>query len=568
MFFVTPTEGHKMTKSRLALIVSCFVFTSVFISGAVIAKQSNKRPGPEFVPGQYVVELKAPLANFETTAVEHALGGAIVSRVRDNMIVVQRDPLEEKSKALNMLRANSLITVADPNWIFRASKTPNDSEYQKLWGLSNTGAVDASGARGLKGIDIGAEAAWDKTTGSKDVIVAIIDTGIDFKIPDLAPNAWTNQKEANGLAGVDDDANGYIDDIHGYNFVDDKGDSTDDNGHGSHCAGTIGARGDDGAGVVGVNWNVSMMAVKFLDAQGSGTLANAIKAIDYARKNGAQVLSNSWGGGAFTQTLFDAITLTQKAGELFVAAAGNDGADSDRTPAYPASYKIDNIISVAAIDKRGELASFSNYGATTVHLAAPGVQIYSTAPAPKNFQYLSGTSMATPHVAGAAALLLADNPHLSYLEVKQRLMSGARPLHSLKGKTISGGLLDVSYALSGATPPNDPNDPAMWVNKAPQTVSSPHPYGDKLNQSYTVTVPGTSRLALHFSKFETEEFYDKVEFFNKAGISIGTMSGTHTGEFSPIIDGDTIVMKATSDDSVNGYGFDVDSAVFEKSVAP
>ena len=557
-----------MAKSRLALIVSGFIVTSVFISGAVIAKQSNKKHEPEFVPGQYVVELKSPLASFEASAVEHALGGSIISRVRDNMIVVQRDPLEDKSKALKSLRANSIITIADPNWILRASKTPNDSEYQKLWGLSNSGALDASGSRGLKGIDIGAEAAWEKTTGSKDVIVAIIDTGVDFKIPDLAPNAWTNQKEANGQAGVDDDGNGYIDDIHGYNFADDKGDSTDDNGHGSHCAGTIGARGNDGAGVAGVNWSVSMMAVKFLDAQGSGTLANAIKAIDYARKNGAQVLSNSWGGGTFTQTLFDSIALTQKAGELFIAAAGNDGTDSDKEPAYPASYKIDNIISVAALDKRGELADFSNYGATTVHLAAPGVQIYSTAPAPTNFQFMSGTSMATPHVAGAAALLLADNPHLTYLDVKQRLMAGARPLHTLKGKTISGGLLDISYALSGATPPSDPNDPAMWADKAAQTISSPHPYGDKLNQTYTVIVPGALRVSVHFSKFETEANYDKVEFYNKTGELIGAMSGTHTGEFSPIADGDTIVMKATSDDSVNGYGFDVDSAVFEKSVAP
>ena len=557
-----------MTKSRLVVFLSGFVFISVAVSMGALAKQSHQKPSPESVPGQYVVELKAPVASFESSSIQHALGGVIVQRVRDNMVVVQRDPSEDKAIALKALRANSIITIADPNWIYHTSKTPNDPDYKKLWGLSNSGDVDASGSRGVKGIDIGAEAAWEKTTGSKDVIVAIIDTGVDFKIPDLTSNAWTNQKEANGVAGVDDDANGYIDDIHGYNFADDKGDSTDDHGHGSHCAGTIGARGDDGVGVAGINWNVSIMAVKFLDKDGSGSLANAIKAIDYARKNGAQVLSNSWGGGAFAQTLFDSIALTEKAGELFVAAAGNDGSDSDKTPAYPASFKIENIISVAAIDKRGELADFSNYGATTVHLAAPGVDIYSTAPAPTNFQMMSGTSMATPHVSGAAALLLADNPHLTYAEIKQRLMAGARPLHTLKGKTISGGMLDVSYALAGTSPPADPNDPALWTNKAPQTVSSPHPYGDNLKQSYTVTVPGAARVALHFSKFETEASYDKVEFYSKAGVLVGTMSGTHTNEFSPIIDGDTVVIKATSDGSVNGYGFDIDSAVFEKSVGP
>jgi thermitase len=555
-----------MAKFRFVTFAGALVLSSALVSGIVFAKQ--KKHEPDFIPGQYVVELRHPLASFETNALERALGGRIIMQVRDNMVVVQRDSREAKSKALRALQGNAIIKIADPNWIMRTSKTPNDPEFGKLWGLSNDGGIDAHGGRGVKGVDIGAVKAWDKTTGSKSVVVGIIDTGVDFKIPDLADNAWTNEKEAHGLTGVDDDANGYVDDIHGYNFADEKGDSTDDQGHGSHCAGTIGARGDDGAGVAGVNWYVSIMAVKFLDSNGSGSLANAIRAIDYARKNGAQVLSNSWGGGTFAQTLFDAITETQKAGELFVAAAGNDGADSDANPAYPASYKIDNIISVAALDMRGELASFSNYGATTVHLAAPGVNVYSTAPAPLNFQFMSGTSMATPHVAGAAALLLAAEPHLTYGELKQRLMSGARPLHTLKGKTISGGMLDVSYALSGDTPPKDPNDPAVWTGTSAQSVSSPHPYGDKLNQTVTVTVPGAKRFALHFSKFEMEANYDKIEFFNQAGELIGTMSGTHSGEYSPICEGESVTLKATSDDSVNGYGFDIDSAVYEKSVGP
>ena len=307
------------------------------------------------------------------------------------------------------------------------------------------------------------------------------------------------------------------------------------------------------------------MAVKFLDASGSGSLANGIKAIDYARKNGARVLSNSWGGGEFTQTLFNAIAETEKAGELFIAAAGNDSSDSDKEPAYPASYKIDNIISVAAIDRRGELADFSNYGATSVHLAAPGVDIYSTAPAPKNFQVLSGTSMATPHVAGAAALLLADNPNQTYAQLKTRLLAGARPLHALAGKTITGGLLDISYALSGQTPPADPNDPAAWSDVRPQSVSTAHPYGDKYSAQWTLTVPGAEKLALHFSKFETEANYDKVQFFTPNGDLIDTMSGTHSGGYSPIIEGDSVVIKMTSDDSVNGYGFDADSVSYVKS---
>jgi len=552
-----------MRKSRLATVIAAVLVLS---SAVVIAKQ--KKQSPEFVPGQYVVEFGEPVSQLNDQSIARALGGTIIDHVSENMVLVQRDPKEVPAKALKALTENRFVKAADPNYILHAYRTPNDHEFGKLWGLSNKGGTDSNGVRGIKGVDIGAEKAWEKQTGSKDIVVAIIDTGIDFKIPDLAPNAWTNLKEANGKTGVDDDANGYVDDIHGYNFADDKGDSTDDNGHGSHCAGTIGAHGDDGVGVAGVNWDVSLMAVKFLDSNGSGSLSNAIKAIDYARKNGARILSNSWGGGSFMQTLSDAITETQKAGELFVAAAGNDGSDSDKSPAYPASYKIDNIISVAAVDMRGELADFSNYGATTVHIAAPGVGIYSTAPAPDNFQFMSGTSMATPHVSGAAALVLADNPNLTYLQVKERLLSGARPLHTLKGKTISGGMLDISYALSGETPPSDPNDPSVWTDQVPQSTSSAHPYGDKYTASWTLSVPGAEKISVHFSRFETEANYDRVEFYNKAGEVVGSMSGTHTGEFGPIIDSDTVTIKMTSDDSVNGYGFDIDSISYVKSAEP
>ena len=545
-----------MAKYWLTMSVVCALAISAF---AAVHSKSNKRMGPQAVPGQYVVVLKAPAREMQLDAFAQTLGGEIVDRLRDNMILIQRDPKESRVEAIASLTGHRFVAAVDPNWIYHITKSPNDTEYSKLWGMSNTGAPDSEGIKGVKGVDIGAEKAWETTTGSKNVVVAIIDTGIDFAIPDLKDNAWTNVKEANGVAGVDDDKNGYVDDIHGYNFSENKGDSTDDNGHGSHCAGTIGARGDDGAGVAGVNWNVSLMAVKFLDANGSGTLANGVKAIDYARKNGAKVLSNSWGGGPFTQALFDVISATEKADELFIAAAGNDASDNDADPGYPASYKIENIISVAAVDARGELADFSNYGATTVHLAAPGVNIYSTAPAPTNFQFMSGTSMATPHVAGAAALLLADNPNQSYLQLKKRLIAGARPLHSLKGKTVSGGMLDVSYALSGAQPPADPNDPSLWTNKVSKTVSSAHPYGDKYAGSWTVTVPGAQRFSVHFSKLETEANYDKVSFYTPTGELIGTISGTRTDSFGPIIDGDTVVIKMTSDDSVNGYGFDIDS---------
>jgi subtilisin family serine protease len=517
---------------------------------------------PESAPGQFLVRLKNPARAYDPRVLERSLGGAIIDKVRDDLVLVQRPKSEPLEAALKTLRDDPNVTLAEPNYLFKASRVPSDSEYGKLWGLNNIGNLDKDGLRGLKGLDINAERAWDITTGSKNVVVAVIDTGVDFKIPDLADNAWTNQAEANGKPGIDDDNNGYVDDIHGFNFVANNGNVTDDNGHGSHVSGTIGARGDDGRGVVGVNWNVSIMAVKFLDSQGSGSLANAVKAIDYARKNGAKILSNSWGGGGFTQTLKDAIEETRKADQVFVAAAGNDGADNDKTPTYPASYQVDNIIAVAAVDNRGDLAYFSNFGVNSVHIAAPGVNILSTVP--KGFDIYSGTSMATPHVAGVAALVSSANPNFTYAEIKKRILDSARPLNTLRGQIATGGMLDAYYALTGGNPPPDPNDPSVWTNSVSYPVSTPHPYPQKFTQTYQIRVPGASRISAHFSKFATEVGYDRVQFYNQQNELIGTWSGKKDGRFSPIAEGDTLIMKFTADDSVNDYGFDIDQVVFQK----
>ncbi len=274
----------------------------------------------------------------------------------------------------------------------------------------------------------------------------MIDTGIDYTHPDLAANIWTNTAEIQGN-GKDDDGNGFVDDVHGYDFANNDGDPMDDNGHGTHVAGTIGAVGNNGIGVAGIDWNVKLMALKFLDATGSGLISNAIRALDYAVMMGAQVSNNSYGGGGYDPAFADAIHNAQSNGHILVAAAGNDGLNNDTTPSYPSNYNFDNVVSVAATDHNDQLASFSNYGASTVDLAAPGVDILSTYKG-GGYAYMSGTSMATPHVTGAVALIRDQHPDWSYTQVIQQLLSTTDPLSSLQGKTITGGRLDLGRALA------------------------------------------------------------------------------------------------------------------------
>jgi subtilisin family serine protease len=268
------------------------------------------------------------------------------------------------------------ILRVEPNWRLHVCAVPNDTRYPQMWNLNNTGQ-----SGGTPGADISAPEAWDITTGDPNIIVAVVDTGVDYQHPDLAANIWTNTAEANGVTGVDDDGNGYIDDIHGYDFVMSDGDPMDRYGHGTHVAGTIAAIGNNALGVVGVNWHCKIMACRFLDASGSGYTDDAISAINYAVANGAKIINNSWGGGDYSTLLEDAITNARDHGVLFVAAAGNDASDNDTVPFYPASYNVSNVIAVAATNRYDALSSFSNFGHNTVHLGAPGEEILSSVPA-------------------------------------------------------------------------------------------------------------------------------------------------------------------------------------------
>jgi thermitase len=295
-----------------------------------------------------------------------------------------------------------------------------DPLLDKLYGMKNIGAIEA----------------WNTTKGSKQMVVAVIDTGIDYNHEDLSLNLWHNPAPTEG-------------DNVGYDFVHNDGLPYDDQGHGTHTSGTVGGVGGNGKGVSGVNQRVSIMALKFLDAQGSGTTSNAIRAIDYGIKHGAKVMSNSWGGPSDEENtaLSDAVVRARDKGVLFVAAAGNEGHDNDGSQAsYPAALKHDNMLSVAALDSSDQTPYWSNYGATTVHVGAPGVNILSSVPG-NQYKQESGTSMACPHVAGAAALVWSMHPSWNYKQVKKALMATVDQVQALQGKTITGGRINVSKAL-------------------------------------------------------------------------------------------------------------------------
>ncbi|GDY08623.1 hypothetical protein LBMAG52_21090 [Planctomycetia bacterium] len=421
-----------------------------------------------FVPSEILIQFKPGVTEGAKAAVMGVVSGTMKERMHTRTMVaagageldvVKLPPGLNVSTAITRLRNNPSIAIAEPNWVFTTQQTSNDPYYTaapyRLWGMYGDDSVTPTNQFGSQ-----ADEAWASgNVGSTSVVVGIIDEGIDYTHPDLAANIWTNPGEV-AANGVDDDANGYIDDIHGWDFFNNDNSIFDGSGddHGTHVAGTIGGVGGNGQGVAGVAWNVTMISAKFLGPSG-GSLADAVEALDYLTnlktKYGVNLVAtnNSWGGGGFSQSLQDAINRAANAGILFIAAAGNDGSNNDSTARYPSNYN--NVIAVAAIDSSGNLASFSNYGATDVDLGAPGVGIYSTLPGGTYGSY-SGTSMATPHVTGAAALYAAAHPGASANTIRAALLSSAQatPTASLVGKTVTGGRLNVSAAPDVIPPPS------------------------------------------------------------------------------------------------------------------
>jgi len=373
-------------------------------------------------------------------------------------------------QALAAFQSRIDVVQATPDFKITAQAVPNDPSFGSLWGLTNNGSQG-----GLVTADINADQAWDYGT-STSIVTAVIDTGVDYRHQDLAANIWSNRGEIVGN-GIDDDRNGYIDDTRGWDFANNDNDPNDDNGHGTHVAGTIGATGNNGIGVTGVAWTAQIMPLKFLDKDGAGALSDAIEAINYARVNGAKVINASWGGGGFSSALQSAITQFIGVGGVFVAAAGNDGANNATTPSYPANYN--GVISVGASTRTDALASFSNFG-TNVEIVAPGQSILSTLPG-NTYGSLSGTSMATPHVAGAVALLWGQNPTKTATQITDAIFANTDTI--LRGTQSQYGRLNLGKAAA-----------ALKQN----TETPPTP--SKVTYSFQGTAPindATSRATVH-----------------------------------------------------------------------
>jgi subtilisin family serine protease len=466
-----------LRQSRILLLLALAL--AVILPSAALAQRlqhnDSQRERPTFearadreaVPGQIIVKFKEDLGSAARADVRHEAGlekkkeldliGAEVAKVKNR-------PVED---ALRELNDRPDVEYAERDYIVHATGYADEPRFDELWGLHNTGQP-IFGVPGTADVDVNGLEASAITQGDPNLVVAVIDTGVDFSHPDLTDRRWVNPGESGGgkeTNGIDDDGNGFVDDVNGADFANNDGNPFDDHSHGTHVSGTI-AGSVNGQGVVGVAPNVKIMALKFLSAGGSGSISDAIEAIGYAKSKGAKISNNSWGGGGFSQALKDAIDSSDS---LFVAAAGNGGFDgvgdnNDVTPFYPSSYDSPNILAVAANDNQGNLAEFSNFGATSVDISAPGVDILSSVPG-GSFAYFGGTSMASPHAAGVAALSASVEPALlsDPVALKKHVMDTGKPLPAMAGITVTGDMVDARAAVA------DPNT-------AP-TIKSPKPTG-------------------------------------------------------------------------------------------
>lgn len=531
------------------------------VAAKKVTSAQTKIPTQQFQSDEILIMANKKVIDRKMTELGHAYELTVVD-AEDNLykLTVQHDDDQKLLKTIALLDSDSEVVFAEPNYKIQLKNTPKDELWLQQWALNNVGQDSPSGSQGEKSADIEALKAWQKSRGSKKVIVGVIDTGIDYTHPDLKGNMWINEAEKNGIPGKDDDGNGWTDDVYGWNFITANRkkayynqlghpDPMDDNGHGSHCAGVIGATPDNINGIAGVNWQVSLMALKFLDSNGSGTSDDAYNAIKFAIANKVDILSNSWGGGSPSKTMLNAIRKASDAGILFVAAAGNDGSNNDYTPSFPANYPVSNVLSVAASDNKDQLASFSNYG-QTVHLAAPGVDIISTIPlskvskVKKAYASYSGTSMATPYVAGAAALLLAHDPSLKGkpLEIKKRLTSTVDVVPQLIGRVSSRGRLNLNRALE-----NQVNEEVANGEFSTEQleIQSPMYTQERVDHSYVIHKKGASRIRLNFEYLlRDSNGFDLFAIYDSSNKLVYNFESSIDEPFtSPWIEGDTIYLR-------------------------
>lgn len=403
-------------------------------------------PGKSYVDGVVLVKFKPGVLPSARKQAHERVGA---SRVREfSSIGIEQVKLKKGMSVVDALAAykkDAQVDYVEPDYLVSADTLPGDPRFNEQWSLQNLGQNG-----GTPGADIQALAAWDFATGGTAGVAAVIDTGIDYRHQDLAANMWRNPAEFTGTAGVDDDGNGYVDDIYGIDAVNHDSDPLDDNGHGTHVAGIIGAVGNNGLGVAGINWNAQIIACKFMDASGSGPVSAAIECLQYLRKlkdDGVDLVASnhSWSTSWYSQALYDAINAQRDI--LLIASAGNEISDNDVNPRYPGSYSLPTVMAVANTDNRDQLALTSSYGKHRVHLGAPGSSILSTTPN-DSYALKGGTSMATPHVTGAAALLKAQDGLRSWQQLKNLLLSSGQDLPALQGLTVSGRRLDLFSALT------------------------------------------------------------------------------------------------------------------------
>ena len=453
--------ANRLFSRSLSLVLFSFaiLFVSLGITSAAPGGKEHrndkrderilKQIGKRHAVGEVLVKFRKDVPKKQRAAIHAAAGGTLIKRIpRIGVDHVKGGKGRSTEALLHAYSRRPDVEYAEPNYACRALLSPNDPLYSELWGLNNTGQTG-----GTVDADIDAPEAWDRETGSPAVIIANIDTGVERRHPDLAANIWTNPGEIPDN-GVDDDLNGYIDDYRGWNFVANSKRIIDDNGHGTHTSGTSAAVGNNGVGITGVAWQAKIMAVKFLDSRGTGWVSDGAKAIIYAADMGARVSNNSWGGPR-SFTLDNAISYANDKGMLIVAAAGNDGGNNDLIHTYPCFSRSPNVICVAATDHNDGLAWFSNYGAGSVDLAAPGVNVLSTVPdwscpgcLTSPYDTYNGTSMATPHVSGAAALIVAQEPGIPNERLKRRLLDTVDRIPSVHRTVASGGRLNSHRALA------------------------------------------------------------------------------------------------------------------------